>query len=78
LLNNVGGVYLVRVSLLLIGEQGFEHFFRYRPLLPTGWRIVQIVRQRQRERTNTAPTTHKQQANPLLSLYIVQLYSTCD
>ncbi len=37
-LNNVSGVYLVQVSLLLIGPQGLGHFFRYRPLLPIGWR----------------------------------------
>jgi hypothetical protein len=27
-LNNVTGVYLVQVSLLLIGQQGLGHFFR--------------------------------------------------
>ncbi len=52
-LNNVG-VYCVQVSMLLIGQQGF---FWYRPLLPIGWRIVQILRQRRRRTTNTAPTT---------------------
>ncbi len=46
-----------RVSLLLIGQQGLEHFFSYRPLLPIGWRIVHILRQRRRKTTNTAPTT---------------------
>jgi hypothetical protein len=56
-LNNVVGMYLVKVSLLLIGQQGLVDFFRYRPLLPIGWRIVQILRQRQRKTTNTAPTT---------------------
>jgi hypothetical protein len=44
LLNNVVGVYLGQVSLLLIGQQGLEDFFRYRPLLPKGWTIVQILR----------------------------------
>ncbi len=44
-LNNVSGVYLVQVSLLLIGQQGLGHFFRYWPLLPIGWRTVQIVHQ---------------------------------
>ncbi len=43
-LNNVSGVYLVQVSLPLIGQQGLGHFFWYRTLLPIGWRIVQIVR----------------------------------
>jgi hypothetical protein len=37
-LNNVSGVYLVQVSLLLIGPQGLGHFFRCRPKLPIGWR----------------------------------------
>jgi hypothetical protein len=37
-LANVVGVYLVQVSLLLIGQQGLGHFFRYQPLLPIGWR----------------------------------------
>jgi hypothetical protein len=50
--NNVTGVYL-----LLIGQQGLAQFFRYRPLLPIGWRIAQILRQRWRKTTNTAPTT---------------------
>jgi hypothetical protein len=53
----VVGAYLVQVSLLLIGEQGLVDFFRYRPLLPIGWRIVQILHQRRRKITNTAPTT---------------------
>jgi hypothetical protein len=69
---NVSGVYNVHVlSLLLIGQQGLVDFFRYRPLLPIGWRIVQILRQRRRKTTNTAPTTLsviKHQANPLLSV----------
>jgi hypothetical protein len=41
-------MYLVQVSLLLIGRQGLVDF-RYRPLLPIGWRIVQILGQRQRK-----------------------------
>jgi hypothetical protein len=48
-LNNVVGVYLDQVSLLLIGQQGLVNFFTYRPLLPIGWRIVQILRQRLRK-----------------------------
>ncbi len=59
-LNNVVGVYLVQISLLLIGQQGLADFFRYRPLLPIGWKIVQILRQRRF-------VQYKQQANPLLS-----------
>jgi hypothetical protein len=40
--NNVNGVYLVQVSLLLIGQQGLGHFFRDRPLLPIGWRLCKF------------------------------------
>jgi hypothetical protein len=54
-LNN--GVYLVQVSLLLIGPQDLGHFFRCRPLLLIGWRIVQILRQRRKKTTSTAPPT---------------------
>jgi hypothetical protein len=56
-LNNVVGMYLVQVSLLLIGQQGLVDFFRYWPVLPIGWRIVQIIRQRLRKTASTAPTT---------------------
>ncbi len=56
-LNNVGGMFLVQVSLLLIGQQGLGHFFRwYQPLLPIDWRIVQILRQQRRKTNNKAPT----------------------
>ncbi len=41
-LNNVRGIYLVQLSLLFIGQDGLGQFFRYRPLLPIGWRIVEI------------------------------------
>jgi hypothetical protein len=77
-LNDVIGVYLVRVSLLLIGQQGLEDFFRFPPLLPIGWRIVQILRQRRRKTTNTAPTSQdKQHANPLLSVNNLTPLVTC-
>ncbi len=73
-LNNVSGVYLFQVSLLLFGQQCLGHFFRYRPVLPIGCRTVQIVRQRRRKVTNTwpstlnaIPTSSNQQANSLLS-----------
>jgi hypothetical protein len=49
--------HLVQVPLRLIGQLGLGHFFRYRPLLPIDWWIVQILRQRRRKTTNTAPTT---------------------
>jgi hypothetical protein len=42
--------YLVLVSVILIGQQSLRNFFRYRPLLPIGWRTVQIVRQRRKEK----------------------------
>jgi hypothetical protein len=57
MLANAVSVYFVQVSLLLIGQQGLVDFFRYRPLLPIGWRIMLILRQRRRKTTNTAPTT---------------------
>ncbi len=72
-LNNVTGLYLVQVSLLHNGQQGLGHFFfKYRPLLPIGWRIVKILRQRLRKITNTArtPLSAIQAAtNPLLSMH---------
>jgi hypothetical protein len=43
LAEQVSGVYLTQVSLLLIGQQHLVDFFRYRALLPMT--------------TNTAPTT---------------------
>ncbi len=79
-LNNVVGVHLDQVSLLLIGQQGLKHLFMYRPLLPIGWRIVQILRQRWRKQPiqhQLLLVQYKQQANPLLSIP-TQLYSTCD
>ncbi len=78
-LNDVIGVYLVRISLLLIGQQGLGDFFRYRPLFPIGWRIVQILRQRRRKTTNTAPTTlNAGQAASQSTFISEQLNSTCD
>ncbi len=73
---NVVGVYLVQVSLLLIGQQGLGHFFRYRPLLPIGWMIVQILRQRRRGTTNTAPTTLIALLAGSQSIFINFFYST--
>jgi hypothetical protein len=71
-----------QVSLLLIGQQDLIDFFRYRPLLPIGWRIVQISRQRRRKTTNTAPTTLGAIQAASQSIFISfingQLYSTCD
>ncbi len=53
-LNNVTGV---RLTWFLIGQQGLVQFFRYRPLIPIGWRIVQISCRCRRKTTNIAPTT---------------------
>jgi hypothetical protein len=78
-LNNVGGVYLIQVSFLLIGPQGLVDFFRYRPLLPIGWRILQILRQRRRKTTNTAPAALSDIEASSQSTFInEQLYCTCD
>ncbi len=43
--------------MLLDGQQGLVDFFMYRPLLPIGWGIEQILRQRRKKTTNTAPTS---------------------
>ncbi len=73
-LTNVSSLYLVQVFLLLIGQQGLGDFFRYRSLLPIGWRIVQILRQRR-----TAPTTLSAIQAASKSTFInEQLYFTCD
>jgi hypothetical protein len=32
-LNNVSVVHLIQISLLLIGQQGLGHFFRYQALV---------------------------------------------
>jgi hypothetical protein len=65
--------------LLFIGQQGLQHFFMYRPLLPIGWNIVQILGQRQRKTTKTAPTALTAiQAESQTTFINAQLYSTCD
>jgi hypothetical protein len=75
-INNVFGIYLVQVSLLLFGQQGLGHFFRYWSLIPISWRIVQILHQRQRKTTNTAPTTPSAIQAASQSTFInTQLYS---
>jgi hypothetical protein len=73
-LNNVVGVYLVQVSLLRIGQHGLEHFFRCRPLLSIGWRIVQIYDNAGgKNQRQLLLVKYKQEANPLLSIHY-----TCD
>jgi hypothetical protein len=42
-LNNVSGVYLIEVFLLLIGQQGFFRFHQVLALASHWWRIVQIL-----------------------------------
>jgi hypothetical protein len=65
--------------LLLIGQHGLGDFFRYQPLLPIGWSIEQILRQRLRKTTNTAPTTLSAiQAAGQSTFINEQLYFTCD
>jgi hypothetical protein len=78
-LNNVLMWYLVQVSLLLISQHGLGHFIWYRPLLPIGWRIVHILRQRWRKTTNTVPTTLSAVQAASQSTFIsALLYSMCD
>jgi hypothetical protein len=72
-------VYLAQVSLLFIGQQGLEHFFRYRPLIPIGLGIVQTLRQRRSKTSNTAPTTLSTIQAASQSTFInEQLNSNCD
>jgi hypothetical protein len=72
-------MYLTQVSLLLIGQQDLVDFFRYWPLLPIGRRIVQVLRQRRRKTTNTAPITFSAMQAASQSIFInEQLYSTCN
>jgi hypothetical protein len=72
LLNNVIGVYLVQLSLLLLGQQGLGHFSRYWPLLPLAGGLCKFYanaggkRQIQRK---PLLMQYKQQANPLLSMH---------
>jgi hypothetical protein len=64
---------------LFICQRSLGHFFRFRPLLPIGWRIVQILRQRRRTMTNTVPTNLSIIQAVRQSIFInEQLYSTCD
>jgi hypothetical protein len=67
-------MYLVPISLLLIGQQGLPLLLigqQGLPLLLLFWRIVQILRQRRRKRPiqrQPLLLQYKQQANPLLSM----------
>jgi hypothetical protein len=54
-LNKARRVNIAQFSLLFISRHSLQDFFRNRPLLPIGWRIVQILRQHQRKTTNTVP-----------------------
>jgi hypothetical protein len=50
-------VYLIQVSLLLIGQQGLGHYFRCRPCFPHRLNDCANLCQRRRKTTNKAPTT---------------------
>ncbi len=69
-------MYLVQISLILIGQQGLGHVFTCRPLLTIGWRIVQILRKRRRKTTNAAPATFSAIQAASQSWFVdAQLYS---
>jgi hypothetical protein len=71
-LNNVSGVYLIQVSLLLNGEQGLVDFLRYRPLLSIGLcKYYANARGKRQIQRQALLVQYKQQANE-------QLYSTSD
>ncbi len=64
-------LYITQVSLFLNGQQDLVDFFRYQPLLPIGWRIVQILRQRrgkQQIQRQLLLVQYRQKANPYISL----------
>jgi hypothetical protein len=68
---NVSCVYIVRVSLRLIGQQDLGYFVWHRPLLPIGWRIVQIYANAGGKRPiqcQSLLVQYKQQANQLLAM----------
>ncbi len=63
------GVLLTSAFLTFYCQQGLGHFFRYRPLLPIGLRIAQILGQRRRKRPiqhQPLLVQYKQQADPLI------------
>jgi hypothetical protein len=70
-LNKVTGVYLVQISLLLIGQQGLGYFFWYRLLLFIGWKFVQSTTKTQGKRTiqrKSLLVHYKYQGNTFLSM----------
>jgi hypothetical protein len=70
-LNNVTGVYLVQASLLLIGQQGFERFFKYQLSLPIGWSICKFYANAGGKRPihrQSLLVQYNHQANPLISI----------
>jgi hypothetical protein len=78
-LNNVAGVYLVQVFLGSYWSAGIGTFLQVSALLPIGRRIVQILCQRRRKATNTAPTTlSAKQAASQSNFINAQLYSNYD
>jgi hypothetical protein len=77
-LHNVSGVPWTHFFLVLIGQQGLEHFFGYWPRLHIGWKILQTIRQWQGKPTNkTLLTLSKIPSAGQSSFIMDQLYSTC-
>jgi hypothetical protein len=73
----VGGVYLILVSLLLIGQQPLGHFFRYRPLLPTHKLALTAISKlfALQNQIISAPKNFSNQSHPLVSSSSVNFLS---
>jgi hypothetical protein len=66
------GMYLVRVSLLLIGPQGLGHFFRFWPYFPLAGGLYKLYANaggKLQIKHQSLLVQYKQQANPLLSMH---------
>jgi hypothetical protein len=71
-LNNVRGVYLVQVSLLLIDQQGLGHFLGIGPCFPLAGGLCKLYANAGGKRPiHSQPllVQYKHQANPLLSMH---------
>ncbi len=82
-LKNVSDVYLVQVFVASYWSAGFGTFLQVSALASHWLEVVLILRQRRpggERPTERQPllVQYKHQANPLLSMYIVQLYYTCE
>jgi hypothetical protein len=62
---NVVGVYIVPVSLFLIGQQGLGHFFSYVSTLASHWLEDCANFTPTLEDNNQYSATYRQQAKPL-------------